>query len=89
MGTSCNMCPAKTGHVGDSPGGRPVEARAVGVERRPVNLLIACAACPCCVSATVPKAGLVSHQDLAEAEGVSVGHLALEALGEKAGIRDC
>jgi len=40
---------------------RAIERRAVNVERRPVQRLIACAACPGGVSAAVPEAGLMAY----------------------------
>jgi hypothetical protein len=44
----------------------------VGVERRPVHRLIACAARPGRVSAAVTEAGLVADEDLARAERVTI-----------------
>ena len=45
----------------------------MGVDRRPVHRLIACAARPCGVPAAVAEAGLVPYEDLVGAEGVAVG----------------
>jgi hypothetical protein len=59
--------------VGDAHYRRPVECRAVGVERWPVNRLVASAAGPGGVSAAVAEASLVADQDLVGAEGVAVG----------------
>ena len=50
----------------------PSSAAAVGVERRPVDGLIACAARPGGVPAAVTEAGLMADQDLARAKGVAV-----------------
>jgi hypothetical protein len=58
--------------VGDAHYRRPVKGVAVGVERRPVHRLIAGAARPGGVPATVSEARLMTHQDLVGAEGVSV-----------------
>ena len=51
---------------------RPLERRAVGVERRDVRRLIARAARPGGVAATVPEAHLMTHQYVAGAERVPV-----------------
>ena len=61
------------GVAGDAHGRWPVERRAVGVERRPVHRLIACAAGPGGVPAAVPEAGLMTNQDFTGAEGVAIG----------------
>ena len=45
----------------------------MGVERRPVHRLVACAARPGGVAAAVPETGLMTDEDLAGAEGVPVG----------------
>ena len=45
----------------------------MGVERRPVHGLIAGSARPGGVAAAVTEAGLMTHEDLAGAERVSVG----------------
>jgi hypothetical protein len=50
--------------AGDAHCRRPVEARAVGVERWAVHRLIAGAARPCGVSAGVPEAGLMPDEHL-------------------------
>ena len=60
------------GVAGDAHGRWPVECRAVGVERRPVHRLIACAAGPGGVPAAVAEAGLMADEDLAGAELVPV-----------------
>jgi hypothetical protein len=60
------------GGVGDAHYRWPVERCAVGVERRPVDGLIACAARPGGVPAAVTEAGLTADQDLARAKGVAV-----------------
>ena len=52
------------GVAGDAHRRRPFECRAVGVERRPVHRLIACAACPGGVPAAVTEAGLMPDEDL-------------------------
>ena len=54
--------------AGDAHGRWPVERRAVGVERRPVHRLIACAARPGGVPAAVPEAGLMTDEHLSGAE---------------------
>jgi hypothetical protein len=64
---------ALQGGVGDTNYRRPVECRAVGVERRPVHRGIALSAGPGSVSAAVLKAVDVSNEDLVRPEGVSVG----------------
>jgi hypothetical protein len=51
----------------------PVECRAVGVEHRPVDSLVARAARPGCVSAAVPEASLMAYWDFTGAEGVTLG----------------
>lgn len=58
--------------VGDPHNRRPVECRAVRVGRRPVDRLIAYAACPGGVPASVPETSLMTQQDLVRAEGVPV-----------------
>ena len=45
----------------------------MGVEGRPVDRLVACAAGPCGVPAAVAQARLVAHQHLVWAEYVTVG----------------
>ena len=51
----------------------PVKCRAVGVERRPVHGLVACAARPGGVSAAVTEAGLMTHQHLSGPRGWPLG----------------
>ena len=58
----------------------PVECRAVGVEHRPVDSLVARAARPGCVSAAVPEASVMAYWDFTGAEGVTIG-----AAGRRAG----
>ena len=50
----------------------PSSARAVGVDRRPVHRLIACAARPGCVPAAVTEASLMTDENLSGAELVTV-----------------
>ena len=57
---------------GDPHGRRPIESAAVGVERRPVNRLIALATRPRRVATAVTEAGLMAHQHLARAKTVAV-----------------
>ena len=45
----------------------------MGVERRPVHRLVACAACPGGVAAAVTEAGVMADEDLVGAEWVPVG----------------
>jgi hypothetical protein len=52
---------------------RPVECRAVGVEWRPLDSLIACAALPGGVPAAMPETGLMAYQGLVGAEIAPVG----------------
>ena len=59
------------GVAGDAHGRRPIECRAVGVERRPVHRLIACAAGPCGVPAAVAEAGLMADEHLSGDELVT------------------
>ena len=67
-----HMHPVKLCHVGDSRGRRPFERGAVRIEGRPVHGLVACAAGPRGVPATVPKTGLEADQYLIRAERMPV-----------------
>ena len=73
--------PATVGNlrVGDSHGRRLLQVRAVGVERRPVHSLVAVSACPGGVSAAVPETRLMAYEHFAEAEGVPVGMVLVDA----------
>jgi hypothetical protein len=65
--------------IRDPHGRRPVECCAVRVARRTVNRLIACAACPCGVSAAVAEASAVADEGLIGPEWVAVRYLAPSA----------
>jgi hypothetical protein len=51
---------------------RPIQGAAVGVERRPVHRGITCSAMPTGVAAAVSETDLMTYQDFAGAEDVSV-----------------
>ena len=64
---------ASSGGTGGDPyRRRPRKRRAVSIQGRPVDGLIACAACPCGVPAAVAEAGLVPDEHLSGAEPVPV-----------------
>ena len=65
---------SRSAGVARDPHGRwSLERRAVSVQRRTVDSLIAYPACPGCVPAAVAQACLVADQDLVRAERVAVG----------------
>jgi hypothetical protein len=62
------------GVAGDPHGRWSLERRAVSVQRRTVDSVIAHPACPGCVPAAVAQACLVADQDLVRAERWPLGH---------------
>ena len=60
------------GVAGDAHGRWSLERRAVSIQRRAEHRLIACAACPCGVSAAVAETGLMTDEHLPGAELVPV-----------------